>query len=441
MTIKALDLFAGPGGWDVPDAELGIESWGIELDPAACATRRAAGLQTDQQDVSKVVLLPRHGFKLLKGSPPCQTFSAAGKGAGRKALDVVLRELDNLVYAASGSNWRDQVNWIRYSAFDDVRTGLVLEPMRYILAADLLQQPFRKVVLEQVPAVLPVWEAYAVVLREMGYHVATGYVFSEQYGVPQTRKRAVLVASLDGPVTLPAPTHSRYHSRKPQRMDSGVKPWVSMVEALGSGLDNRPSPTITGGGTAAGGAEPIAHLDRYVNSPNWIQRSNYSAGSSDGSTAEERGRTTREATEPSTTVTSKGSQWRMGDVRSSNGTVRDGDQPAPTITSSLDNGNFRWRNGNFRRRNGNQAHSAVRELDQPAPTIHFGARSNKVEWMPEGTAGDPAASGVRVTVQEAAVLQTFPRDYPWQGTKTQQFQQVGNAVPPLMAWAILQAVL
>jgi DNA (cytosine-5)-methyltransferase 1 len=61
--------------------------------------------------------------------------------------------------------------------------------------------------------------------------------------------------------------------------------------------------------------------------------------------------------------------------------------------------------------------------------------------MPEGTAGDPAASGVRVTVQEAAVLQTFPRDYPWQGTKTQQFQQVGNAVPPLMAWAILQAVL
>lgn len=346
--IKALDLFAGPGGWDVPDAELGIESLGIELDKAACATRAAAGLLTQEADVSEVTLLPGHGFKLLKASPPCQTFSAAGKGAGRKALDVVLTELGNLILAASHpmTRWQEQTGWIDYSRFDDVRTGLVLEPMRYILAACKLGQAFRRIVLEQVPSVLPVWEAYGALLESRGYHVATGYVFTEQHGVPQTRKRAVLVASLDGPVALPVPTHSRYHSRDPKRLDAGVKPWVSMVEALGSGLDNRPSPTITGKGTAY-----------------WVYRAS------------------------------------------------------------------------------NQAHAARRPLDAPAPTVVMGARSNKVEWMPEGTAGDPAASGVRVTVQEAAVLQTFPRDYPWQGTKTQQFQQVGNAVPPLMACAILQAVL
>jgi DNA (cytosine-5)-methyltransferase 1 len=48
---------------------------------------------------------------------------------------------------------------------------------------------------------------------------------------------------------------------------------------------------------------------------------------------------------------------------------------------------------------------------------------------------------LKITQEEAAVLQGFRADYPFQGTKTARFRQIGDAVPPLLARAVIAALV
>jgi DNA (cytosine-5)-methyltransferase 1 len=42
-----------------------------------------------------------------------------------------------------------------------------------------------------------------------------------------------------------------------------------------------------------------------------------------------------------------------------------------------------------------------------------------------------------VSVAQAACLQSFRSDLPWQGAKSSRYRQIGNAVPPLLAAHII----
>jgi DNA (cytosine-5)-methyltransferase 1 len=80
------------------------------------------------------------------------------------------------------------------------------------------------------------------------------------------------------------------------------------------------------------------------------------------------------------------------------------------------------------------ANSADRSAAHPSATLAFGHDVNSRQWMHERKGSN------KLTLQEAAVLQTFPADFPFEGTKGKQFLQVGNAIPPLLAHAILGAL-
>lgn len=241
-----VDLFAGPGGWSEGLRLLGLHDVGIEWDEAACRTRAAAGHLTIRADISQYPTEPFVGkVEGLIASPPCTAFSLAGKGAGME----VISELIAAIEAQAWTAMREHAPTV----------WLPLEVGRWVEA--LLPH---WIACEQVPPALPLWEAYTPWLRSLGYDVWTGVLNAADYGVPQTRRRAFLIASDERAAVPPTPTHER--SPRMDLFGGETLPWVSMAEALGWGMGERPGFTFCGsnggGPDLAGGSGARQELER-----------------------------------------------------------------------------------------------------------------------------------------------------------------------------------
>lgn len=240
MAHTVLDLYAGTGV-GVAVRRLGAREYGVEHMPEAVETRRLNGMDTPYRDVWDAHRADDLTFDTLWASPPCQAWSVAGRGRAREHKPTLLRWLDAEAWCDI-----DTLRSMGRAHLGDADLAHVLVPMHYV-------HRFRPdyVAFEQVSTVIDLWRAHVPVLESLGYSVRAEVLNAEQYGVPQTRRRAILVArKLEiGEVRMPTPTHSRYYSNAPSRLDDGVLPWVSMADALGDAYpQGRPSPTVTGGG-------------------------------------------------------------------------------------------------------------------------------------------------------------------------------------------------
>jgi DNA (cytosine-5)-methyltransferase 1 len=165
-------------------------------------------------------------------------------------------------------------------------------------------------------------------------------------------------------------------------LEGEVLPWVSMAEALGWGLTERPCNSIV---TRADGGAIGSALDGGAGARAMLDR--------------ERDR----------------GAWRMW------------------VQTKLPDGEGRNIGG----------HNWLKGEDwperRPATTI---AGDSRV-FQPGGhhQEGEQSHNAIRVREQEAAILQGFPPDYPWQGTRSKRYQQIGNAVPPPLARAVLSVVV
>jgi DNA (cytosine-5)-methyltransferase 1 len=176
--VSAVDLFCGVGGLSYGLQEAGIRVVaGIDLDDSCRYPYETnIGAKFYHRDVCELTandlrpMWPSGSIRVLAGCAPCQPFSPHRRGAD----------------TSSETQWRlvDEMGRL----VGDTRPEIVT--------------------MENVPRIVgvPVFKRFVALLRKLGYHVDARSCYGPSYGIPQHRRRLVLVASLLDDIKVPEGT-------------------------------------------------------------------------------------------------------------------------------------------------------------------------------------------------------------------------------------------
>ncbi|AYV28983.1 Modification methylase AplI [Streptomyces sp. ADI95-16] len=366
----AVDLFSGAGG-----LSLGLQRAGwtvaaaVDFDERALETHAAnfPGMSLhmdlgspDERDRLEKLLEPAKGkIDLVAGGPPCQPFSRAGRSKIRSLVDHHGRDPHD----------RRKELW---SAYLDVVKRL--EP--------------RAVLMENVPD-MGLGDDFFVVrtieeqLEELGYATQVRLVDAWRYGVPQHRKRLILLARKDV-------------DRFEWRQEVEEKNRTTLRDAIGD------LPELT-----------VVATERVGQ-----RRLSYSKPEKQSAFAKDmRKRAQQDVIWDHMTRRVRKDDWEIFDGMDSK-----------TLYSDIDPDLQRYKANHFT--------DKYKKLDwgdlSRSITAHI-AKDGYWYIHPE--------QNRTLTVREAARVQTFPDRFRFAGTRSDAFRQIGNAVPPLLGEAAAQALL
>lgn len=313
----------------------------------------------------------------------------------RKRVDVLIGAPPCQGFSHAG--FRSRTSKVEYHARHDRRNYL----FEYLLAAAMELRP-RLFLMENVPGMqsarsenISFLEHAATLLGEEGFSTQIWRLNAASFGVPQDRIRFFLVASSTG--TLPQPPAEEYQDLQRASYDVDALPPVTLSEAL-LGL-----PALEAGdGTGAESWEPphgplSGRYRRYLTKFDICKQShilfNHAA----------RRHNTRDL-----------ELFAL---------LRPGEDSVHAVERHGRGDLMRYRRDVF-----DDKYARLRP-DKPCRTIvsHL-AKDGNSYIHPEQVRA--------ITVREAARVQSFPDDYVFCGSVSDQWIQVGNAVPPVLAQAI-----
>ncbi len=191
--LTLMDLFSGAGGFTLGFAQAGfVPIFSVEIDKDAASTYETNfGVHCRKDDINDIRTFP--GADVIIGGPPCQGFSNLGSHIPNDPRNQL---------------WRHYIRAVKDAC-----------PLVFVV--------------ENVPPLLKSEEGRELMrqARKLGYRVEGRVLNSADYGVPQIRKRTIIIGSRTSVVKFPEPTHvdpGKRDSLTRHRLD-----WTTVRQAIG----------------------------------------------------------------------------------------------------------------------------------------------------------------------------------------------------------------